>query len=129
MSAKISEFDPDVLVGHNFMGFDLDVLLHRMQACAVPTWSKLGRLRLEKFVFTIMLIVLAAMHMFTYLLDVIIKTQDAAITEGSWWRRRVNVGGASGFERPPALRYLRHCPRVLAVTKELQALHAREIAA
>jgi DNA polymerase alpha subunit A len=30
------------------MGFDLDVLLHRMQACTIPTWSKLGRLRLEK---------------------------------------------------------------------------------
>jgi DNA polymerase alpha subunit A len=28
--AKIEEYDPDVLVGHNFIGFDLDVLLHRL---------------------------------------------------------------------------------------------------
>ncbi|KAK3015454.1 hypothetical protein RJ639_006816 [Escallonia herrerae] len=37
----------DVLVGHNISGFDLDVLLHRAQACRVPSsmWSKVGRLK------------------------------------------------------------------------------------
>eukprot|EP01012_Entosiphon_sulcatum_P020481 TRINITY_DN2542_c0_g1_i1.p1 TRINITY_DN2542_c0_g1~~TRINITY_DN2542_c0_g1_i1.p1 ORF type:complete len:1368 (+),score=229.60 TRINITY_DN2542_c0_g1_i1:33-4136(+) len=41
------EVDPDVIVGHNFLGFDLDVLLHRMDAHKLSNWSKLGRLRLR----------------------------------------------------------------------------------
>jgi DNA polymerase alpha subunit A len=28
---KLHQVDPDVLVGHNISGFDLDVLLHRLQ--------------------------------------------------------------------------------------------------
>eukprot|EP01137_Pigoraptor_chileana_P015018 Opistho-2@70403 len=43
--ARIHLIDPDVLVGHNFLGFDLSVLLHRMNDLKVPHWSKLGRLR------------------------------------------------------------------------------------
>ncbi len=43
--AKVHTIDPDFIVGHNFMGFDLDVLLHRMQRSKIPAWSKLGRLR------------------------------------------------------------------------------------
>eukprot|EP01062_Namystynia_karyoxenos_P007247 TRINITY_DN12545_c0_g1_i1.p1 TRINITY_DN12545_c0_g1~~TRINITY_DN12545_c0_g1_i1.p1 ORF type:complete len:1559 (+),score=590.23 TRINITY_DN12545_c0_g1_i1:109-4677(+) len=42
---EVALTDPDVLVGHNFMGFDLDVLLHRMERFKVPNWSLLGRLR------------------------------------------------------------------------------------
>lgn len=34
--AKIHSIDPDVIVGHNFVGFDLDVLLHRMQRIKIP---------------------------------------------------------------------------------------------
>ncbi|KDP31949.1 hypothetical protein JCGZ_12410 [Jatropha curcas] len=43
----LSKLDSDVLVGHNISGFDLDVLLHRAQACRVPSsmWSKIGRLK------------------------------------------------------------------------------------
>ncbi|RKP25111.1 DNA polymerase family B-domain-containing protein [Syncephalis pseudoplumigaleata] len=41
----IYKVDPDIIVGHNFLGFDLDVLLHRMKANHVETWSRLGRLR------------------------------------------------------------------------------------
>ena len=37
--------DPDVIVGHNFIGFDLDVLLHRMRDANTDNWSRLGRLR------------------------------------------------------------------------------------
>lgn len=37
--------DPDVIVGHNILGFDLEVLLTRAAALKVPTWSKIGRLR------------------------------------------------------------------------------------
>ena len=35
LAARLREIDPDVYVGHNFAGFDLDVLLHRMQALKV----------------------------------------------------------------------------------------------
>ncbi|KAJ1680315.1 DNA-directed DNA polymerase alpha catalytic subunit pol1 [Spiromyces aspiralis] len=43
--ALIHRLDPDVVVGHNFLGFDLDILLHRMKALKVDGWSKVGRLR------------------------------------------------------------------------------------
>ncbi|KAL6961477.1 DNA-directed DNA polymerase [Sarracenia purpurea var. burkii] len=44
---ELHKLDSDVLVGHNISGFDLDVLLHRSQACRVPSnmWSKIGRLK------------------------------------------------------------------------------------
>ena len=42
---KIAKIDPDVIVGHNLLGFDLDVLLHRIKANNIPHWSKIGRLR------------------------------------------------------------------------------------
>nr|DAD41313.1 TPA_asm: hypothetical protein HUJ06_015636 [Nelumbo nucifera] len=44
---EIYSLDGDVLVGHNISGFDLDVLLHRAQACKVASgmWSKIGRLK------------------------------------------------------------------------------------
>ncbi|XP_056155811.1 DNA polymerase alpha catalytic subunit [Lampris incognitus] len=43
--AKMHKIDPDVLVGHDIFGFDLDVLLQRLNVCKVPHWSKIGRLR------------------------------------------------------------------------------------
>ncbi|KAL8044514.1 hypothetical protein ABFX02_08G049900 [Erythranthe guttata] len=44
---ELHKLDSDFLVGHNISGFDLDVLLHRIQACRVPSsmWSKIGRLK------------------------------------------------------------------------------------
>ncbi|OVA15651.1 DNA-directed DNA polymerase [Macleaya cordata] len=44
---ELHKLDTDILVGHNISGFDLDVLLHRAQACKVPSsmWSKIGRLK------------------------------------------------------------------------------------
>ncbi|KAG0269216.1 DNA polymerase alpha catalytic subunit [Actinomortierella ambigua] len=42
--SRISSVDPDVIVGHNFVQFDLDVLLHRMKANKTKDWSRLGRL-------------------------------------------------------------------------------------
>ncbi|KAL2520250.1 DNA polymerase alpha catalytic subunit [Forsythia ovata] len=44
---ELHRLDSDVLVGHNISGFDLDVLLHRVQGCRVPSsmWSKIGRLK------------------------------------------------------------------------------------
>ena len=38
-----------LIVGHNIAGFDLDVLLHRLQANKVPNWSRIGRLRRTRF--------------------------------------------------------------------------------
>lgn len=47
--AFIQQCDPDVLVGHNFIGFGLDVLLHRLKFYKMDAvWSKLGRLRRNK---------------------------------------------------------------------------------
>ena len=46
---RLQAMDPDVLVGHNIAGFDLDVLLHRLQANKVSGWSRVGRLRRSKF--------------------------------------------------------------------------------
>eukprot|EP00047_Mylnosiga_fluctuans_P015821 m.49542 g.49542 ORF g.49542 m.49542 type:complete len:1491 (+) comp6134_c0_seq1:22-4494(+) len=43
--ARLAKIDPDVLLGHNLLGFDLDVLLHRIKANSIPHWSRLGRLR------------------------------------------------------------------------------------
>ncbi|RUS21275.1 DNA polymerase family B-domain-containing protein [Endogone sp. FLAS-F59071] len=43
--ANIQKADPDIIVGHNFVGFDLDVLLHRMKALRIEHWSRIGRLK------------------------------------------------------------------------------------
>ncbi|KAL0377699.1 UNVERIFIED_CONTAM: DNA polymerase alpha catalytic subunit [Sesamum radiatum] len=47
LMTELHKLDSDVLVGHNISGFDLDVLLHRVQVCRVPSsmWSKIGRLK------------------------------------------------------------------------------------
>lgn len=46
--AKLHQFDPDVLVGHNLYAFALDILMHRMQHHQIAVWHKLGRLRRSK---------------------------------------------------------------------------------
>jgi len=45
---SIQRVDPDILVGHNLLGYDLDILLHRMQATNLRSYSKLGRLKLSQ---------------------------------------------------------------------------------
>ena len=47
--ARLQQLDADVIVGHNIAGFDLDVLLHRLQANKVPHWSRVGRLKRTRF--------------------------------------------------------------------------------
>ncbi|TPX76601.1 DNA-directed DNA polymerase [Chytriomyces confervae] len=47
--AQIHRADPDIIVGHNFIGVDLDILLHRLKANKSDGWSKLGRLRRTKW--------------------------------------------------------------------------------
>lgn len=42
--AKLARYDPDVLIGHDMLGFQLDVLLARMSYRRSREWSRLGRL-------------------------------------------------------------------------------------
>lgn len=39
---KLQQEDPDVLVAHNLMGFDFDILLSRAVHLKLATWSKVG---------------------------------------------------------------------------------------
>jgi DNA polymerase alpha subunit A len=48
LMSEIEAIDPDMIVGHNFMGFDLDVLLHRLQAHSVGNWSRIGKMKLRQ---------------------------------------------------------------------------------
>lgn len=43
--AKLFKIDPDLLVGHDISGFDLEVLMHRIFVNKVPNWSRMGRLK------------------------------------------------------------------------------------
>lgn len=43
--AKLHRVDPDLIVGHNLTGFGFEVLQHRLGACQVPQWSRVGRLK------------------------------------------------------------------------------------
>ncbi|KAK4050302.1 DNA-directed DNA polymerase alpha catalytic subunit pol1 [Microbotryomycetes sp. JL201] len=51
--AIIARQDPDVIVGHDFIAADLDVMIKRMQALRTENWSRLGRFRREKWPKTI----------------------------------------------------------------------------
>eukprot|EP00659_Diplonema_papillatum_P014633 gene14633-22379_t len=44
---RVLQEDPDLIVGHNFLSFDLDVLFHRMHALRIPHWDVLGRMKLR----------------------------------------------------------------------------------
>ncbi|GMI02114.1 hypothetical protein TrST_g14239 [Triparma strigata] len=46
--SQVQQWDPDVLIGHNAWGFDLEVLLSRATELKIPTWDRLGRLRHTK---------------------------------------------------------------------------------
>ncbi|EMD39179.1 hypothetical protein CERSUDRAFT_112852 [Gelatoporia subvermispora B] len=41
--------DPDVIVGHEFLGVSLDVVLHRLRDLKVNHWSRVGRFRRSKW--------------------------------------------------------------------------------
>jgi len=49
LTAKLHLADPDVIVGHNIRGFDMDVLTHRMEQTKTKMWSKVSRFRQRKF--------------------------------------------------------------------------------
>jgi DNA polymerase alpha subunit A len=42
---KIQKYDPDVIIGHDILNFDIEVLVHRMSVNKIAHWSRLGRLR------------------------------------------------------------------------------------
>lgn len=37
--------DPDVIIGHDLLAGELDVLLHRMREHKIENWSQVGRFR------------------------------------------------------------------------------------
>ena len=41
----IHKHDPDVIIGHEFLGVSLDVLLHRMRELKVDHWSRISRFK------------------------------------------------------------------------------------
>ncbi|KDR67668.1 hypothetical protein GALMADRAFT_146949 [Galerina marginata CBS 339.88] len=45
----IFKADPDIIVGHEFLGVSLDVLLNRMRDLKADNWSRLGRFRRSKW--------------------------------------------------------------------------------
>ncbi|KAG0181293.1 DNA-directed DNA polymerase alpha catalytic subunit pol1, partial [Apophysomyces sp. BC1021] len=45
LTARIHTCDPDIILGHNFTDFDLDILLRRMKDHNVLHWHKIGRLK------------------------------------------------------------------------------------
>ncbi|KZS94508.1 DNA polymerase alpha catalytic subunit [Sistotremastrum niveocremeum HHB9708] len=45
----IQKADPDVIVGHEFLGVQLDVLLHRMRELKADHWSRISRFRRSKW--------------------------------------------------------------------------------
>jgi DNA polymerase alpha subunit A len=49
LTVTLHKADPDVLVGHDFLGVSLDVLLGRMKDLKAEHWSRLGRFRRAKW--------------------------------------------------------------------------------
>ncbi|GJQ12224.1 hypothetical protein GpartN1_g4015.t1 [Galdieria partita] len=42
---KLSNADPDIILGHDLQSFQFDILLHRLSHLQTPNWSILGRLK------------------------------------------------------------------------------------
>ncbi|EIW68554.1 hypothetical protein TREMEDRAFT_31892 [Tremella mesenterica DSM 1558] len=47
--ATIQRHDPDVIVGHNFLGNGFEALLYRMKELKADRWSRIGRFRRKTF--------------------------------------------------------------------------------
>ncbi|THV05329.1 DNA polymerase alpha catalytic subunit [Dendrothele bispora CBS 962.96] len=47
--ATLHRADPDIIVGHDFLGVSLDALLHRMRDLKVEHWSRIGRFRRSRW--------------------------------------------------------------------------------
>jgi len=69
---RLFQIDPDVLLSHNLYGSVLEVILARIQILNIPHWSRIGRLRKDKFPLR--------------------KTDNAGYTGGTWLPRLVSTG-------------------------------------
>lgn len=49
-TVTIQKSDPDVIVGHEFLGVSLDVLLGRMKDLRADHWSRIGRFRRTRMI-------------------------------------------------------------------------------
>ncbi|WVQ68773.1 uncharacterized protein L199_006982 [Kwoniella botswanensis] len=47
--ATIQRYDPDVIVGHNFLGNSFEALLYRLKELKADHWSRIGRFRRKGF--------------------------------------------------------------------------------
>jgi len=47
--ATIQRHDPDVIIGHSFLGNTFEALLYRMKELKADHWSRLGRFRRKTF--------------------------------------------------------------------------------
>lgn len=48
-TVSLQKVDPDVIVGHEFSGVTLDVLLGRMKELKADHWSRIGRFRRSRW--------------------------------------------------------------------------------
>ncbi|RNC61911.1 putative DNA polymerase I alpha catalytic subunit [Trypanosoma cruzi] len=49
MASTLGNLDPDIVVGHNFIGYTIDILLNRYHELNIPRWSTIGRLDIKRF--------------------------------------------------------------------------------
>ncbi|KEG09723.1 DNA polymerase I alpha catalytic subunit [Trypanosoma grayi] len=49
LAATLGDLDPDMVVGHNIIGYTMDILLNRYHELKVPRWSTIGRLDIKRF--------------------------------------------------------------------------------
>ncbi|ORC89849.1 DNA polymerase I alpha catalytic subunit [Trypanosoma theileri] len=49
LAETLGNLDPDMVVGHNFIGYTMDILLNRFQELNIPRWSTIGRLDIKRF--------------------------------------------------------------------------------
>lgn len=47
--AKMSQIDPDLIIGHDICSYVLSTLVNRLEANKIQNWSKIGRLRRTLF--------------------------------------------------------------------------------
>ncbi|CBZ25338.1 DNA polymerase I alpha catalytic subunit,putative [Leishmania mexicana MHOM/GT/2001/U1103] len=48
LAQQLGKVDADMMIGHNFLGFTLDILLRRYQELSISSWSTIGRLDLKR---------------------------------------------------------------------------------
>jgi DNA polymerase alpha subunit A len=48
--SKIQTLDVDIIVGHDLFGFNLDIILNRININKVPLWSRIGRLKRSNYI-------------------------------------------------------------------------------